>query len=39
MFSSTPYPMNIIKLFGVIEKNMDADFTRGLNKLKEISEH
>ena len=36
--SSTPYPMNIIKLFGVIEKNMNRDFTKGLNKLKEICE-
>lgn len=36
--SSTPYPMNIIKLFGVIEKNMDKDFGQGLNKLKNISE-
>lgn len=36
--SSTPYPMNIIKLFGVIEKNMNRDFSKGLNKLKEICE-
>jgi len=36
--SATPYPMNIIKLFGVIEKNLDRDFTKGLNKLKELSE-
>ena len=36
--SSTPYPMNIIKLFGVIEKNMNRDFGKGLNKLKEICE-
>jgi hypothetical protein len=36
--SSTPYPMNIIKLFGVIEKNMNRDFTKGLNKLKAICE-
>ena len=36
--SSTPYPMNIIKLFGVIEKNMDRDFGKGLKKLKEICE-
>jgi len=36
--SATPYPMNIIKLFGVIEKNLDRDFSRGLNKLKELSE-
>lgn len=38
MMSSTPYPMNIIKLFGVIEKNMDKDFGIGLNKLKVICE-
>ncbi len=36
--SATPYPMNIIKLFGVIEKNLDRDFSKGLNKLKELSE-
>jgi hypothetical protein len=36
--SATPYPMNIIKLFGVIEKNLDRDFTKGLSKLKELSE-
>jgi len=38
MDSSTPYPMNIIKLFGVIEKNLDRDFTKGLNQLKALSE-
>jgi polyketide cyclase/dehydrase/lipid transport protein len=38
MESSTPYPMNFIKIFGVIEKNMDRDFNAGLNKLKEICE-
>ena len=36
--SSTPYPMNIIKLFGVIEKNMDRDFNLGLGKLKALCE-
>lgn len=36
--SSTPWPMNIVKLFGVIEKNMNRDFTHGLNKLKGICE-
>ena len=36
--SSSPYPMNIIKIFGVIEKNMDKDFGEGLRKLKEICE-
>jgi hypothetical protein len=38
MTSSTPYPMNIIKLFGVMQKNMDAAFGKGLNKLKGICE-
>lgn len=38
MISSTPYPMNIIKLFGVMQKNMDAAFGKGLNKLKGICE-
>ena len=36
--SSTPYPMNIIKLFGVMEKNMNRDFGKGLNKLKTMCE-
>jgi uncharacterized protein YndB with AHSA1/START domain len=36
--STTPYPMNIVKLFGIIEKNMDRDFGKGLNKLKALSE-
>lgn len=36
--SSTPYPMNIIKLFGVIERNMDKDFGIGLGKLKRLCE-
>ena len=39
MESSTPYPMNIIKLLGVIEKNMNADFNTGLSKLKTLSEN
>jgi hypothetical protein len=38
MESSTPYPMNIIKIFGLIEKNMDKDFGEGLGKLKAICE-
>ncbi len=38
MESSTPYPMNFIKIFGVIEKNMEKDFSSGLNKLKAICE-
>jgi hypothetical protein len=36
--SSTPYPMNIMKLFGVMEKSMDRDFGSGLNKLKSLCE-
>jgi hypothetical protein len=36
--SSMPYPMNIIKLFGVMQKNMNRDFGKGLNKLKELCE-
>ncbi len=36
---STLYPMNIIKIFGVIEKNMNKDFGEGLNKLKELCEN
>lgn len=38
IISSTPYPVNIIKVFGLIEKNMNRDFTAGLNKLKAICE-
>lgn len=38
MESSTPYPMNIVKLFGLIEKSMDKDFGEGLNKLKSLCE-
>jgi len=36
--SSTPYPMNIMKVFGVIEKNLNKDFTKGLGQLKALSE-
>ena len=36
--SSTPYPMNIMKVFRVIEKNLNRDFTKGLNQLKILSE-
>jgi hypothetical protein len=36
--SSTPYPMNIMKVFGVIEKNLNRDFTKGLGQLKSLSE-
>lgn len=35
---STPYPMNIIKLTGIMEKNLDRDFMKGLGKLKDLSE-
>ena len=38
MKSSLPYPMNIIKVFGVMRKNMSRDFTKGLNKLKGLCE-
>jgi uncharacterized protein YndB with AHSA1/START domain len=36
--SRMPYPFNIFKLFGTIEKSMDRDFGKGLNKLKMICE-
>ena len=36
--SSMPYPVNIIKLFGGIERNMGRDFSKGLNKLKALCE-
>ena len=36
--SQAPYPMNLMKLFMNFEKSMDADFGKGLNKLKEICE-
>jgi hypothetical protein len=35
---STPYPMNIVKLFGIIEKNMNKDFAEGLDNLKTLCE-
>jgi hypothetical protein len=38
MVSSTPYPMNILKVFGFIEKSMDKPFKQGLNELKRRSE-
>lgn len=38
MKSATPYPMNIIKLFGVIEKNMHRDFDDGFARLKALCE-
>jgi hypothetical protein len=36
--SKMPYPMNIMKLFMNMEKNMDKDFGQGLSRLKEIAE-
>jgi len=30
--------MNIIKLTGIMEKNLDRDFTKGLGQLKMLSE-
>ncbi|HLI93930.1 MAG TPA: SRPBCC family protein [Puia sp.] len=33
-----PYPMNIMKLTGAMQKNIGKDFTKGLNKLKTICE-
>jgi hypothetical protein len=35
---STPYPMNIMKIFGFMQKAMDRDFGKGLNRLKQICE-
>ena len=36
--SQMPYPMNIMKIFMNFEKNMDADFGKGLNNLKQLCE-
>ena len=33
-----PYPINIVKVFGGIQRNMGRDFTKGLNKLKSLCE-
>lgn len=38
MKSSMPYPMNIVKVFGVIQRSAGRDFTKGLNKLKTLCE-
>jgi hypothetical protein len=38
MKSSMPYPVNIVKVFGGIKRNMGRDFSKGLNKLKKICE-
>jgi polyketide cyclase/dehydrase/lipid transport protein len=36
--SRMPYPVNIVKVFGGIQRNMGRDFTKGLNKLKSLCE-
>ena len=36
--SRMPYPINIVKVFGGIERNMGRDFSKGLNKLKTLCE-
>ncbi len=36
--SKFPYPMNAMKLFMNMDKMMDSEFTKGLTKLKNISE-
>ena len=36
--SKMPYPINILKLFGGIQRNMGRDFSKGLNKLKTLCE-
>jgi hypothetical protein len=36
--SKMPYPINIVKLFGGIQRNMGRDFSKGLNKLKAMCE-
>jgi hypothetical protein len=36
--SKMPYPINIVKVFGGIQRNMGRDFGKGLNKLKTICE-
>ncbi|HXD77188.1 MAG TPA: SRPBCC family protein [Puia sp.] len=36
--SSMPYPMNIMKIFGFMQKAMNKDFMHGLNKLKAMCE-
>lgn len=38
MISELPYPFNIINLWMPAEKAMKADFTAGLEKLKELAE-
>ncbi|MBZ4188577.1 SRPBCC family protein [Niabella beijingensis] len=37
--SEMPYPLRIIKLFTNMEKMMEPDFTKGLQRLKEQAEH
>lgn len=36
--SRSPYPMNVMHLFMNMDKMMDEDYTKGLNKLKSLSE-
>ena len=36
--SKMPYPVNIVKVFGGIQRNMGRDFGKGLNKLKSLCE-
>lgn len=36
--SQMPYPMNLMKIFMNFEKSMDADFGKGLSKLKQLCE-
>jgi hypothetical protein len=36
--SKMPYPINIVKVFGGIQRNMGRDFGKGLNKLKSLCE-
>lgn len=36
--SSMPYPMNIMKITGIMKKNMNRDFGKGLGKLKKLCE-
>lgn len=39
MTGKMPYPMNILILFMDMEKQMGADWDRGLGRLKKMSEH
>jgi len=37
--SKMPYPINIVKVFGGIQRNMGRDFRKGLTKLKSLCEN